>query len=76
MTVCIASGFESYYETTSVFFLLIVTSYAIADDTPSSYQQAPAWLTDTRKAIESKDFDTARRILNENSEQKKFCRLE
>ncbi len=52
------------------FFLLIVTSFAIADDTPSSYQQAPAWLTDTRKAIESKDFDTARRILNENSEQK------
>ena len=52
------------------FFVLIIPFFATADDTPNSFQQAPAWLKETRKAINSKDFETAGRLLNENSDQK------
>lgn len=50
----------------SIFFFPLVT---IAEDTPSNYQSTPAWLSQTRQAINSKEFDLAIKLLNENTEQ-------
>ena len=51
----------------SILFFPFLT---IADDTPSNYQATPNWLSQTRQAIKSKEFDLAINLLNENSEQK------
>jgi tetratricopeptide (TPR) repeat protein len=50
----------------SIFFSPLVT---IAEDTPSNFQATPAWLSQTRQAINSKEFDLAIKLLNENTEQ-------
>ena len=50
----------------SLFFFTFV---AIADDSPSNYKMTPAWLSQTRQAIKSKDFELAIKLLNENTEQ-------
>jgi tetratricopeptide (TPR) repeat protein len=50
----------------SIFFFPLVT---IAEDTPSNYQSTPAWLSQTRQAINSKEFDLAIKLLKENTEQ-------
>jgi tetratricopeptide (TPR) repeat protein len=50
----------------SIFFSPLVT---IAEDTPSNFQPTPAWLSQTRQAINSKEFDLAIKLLNENTEQ-------
>jgi tetratricopeptide (TPR) repeat protein len=50
----------------SIFFFPLVT---IAEDTPSNFQATPAWLSQTRQAINSKEFDLAIKLLNENTEQ-------
>jgi len=50
----------------SIFFSPMVT---IAEDTPSNFQATPAWLSQTRQAINSKEFDLAIKLLNENTEQ-------
>ena len=41
----------------------------IAEDTPSNFQATPAWLSQTRQAINSKEFDLAIKLLKENTEQ-------
>ena len=41
----------------------------IAEDTPSNFQATPAWLSQTRQAINSKEFNLAIKLLNENTEQ-------
>ena len=56
-------------------FLLITTAlffsfFALAEDTPSNYKQAPAWLTEARQAIKSKNYEAAIEILTRNAEQK------
>jgi tetratricopeptide (TPR) repeat protein len=50
----------------SIFFSPLVT---IAEDTPSNFQATPAWLSQTRQDINSKEFDLAIKLLNENTEQ-------
>ena len=50
----------------SIFFSPLVT---FAEDTPSNFQPTPAWLSQTRQAINSKEFDLAIKLLNENTEQ-------
>ena len=50
----------------SIFFSPLVT---IAEDTPSNFQATPAWLSQTRQAINSKEFDLAIKLLKENTEQ-------
>jgi len=50
----------------SILFFPFLT---VADDSPSNFQATPAWLSQTRQAIKSKQFDLAIKLLNENSEQ-------
>jgi Flp pilus assembly protein TadD len=50
----------------SLFLLPFVT---FADDSPSNVHPTPPWLSQTRQAIKSKDFDLAIKLLNENTEQ-------
>ena len=54
-----------------IFLILIMFfhNFSIAEDTPSTYQTPPAWLSQTRKAIKSKDFDFAEKLLIENIDQ-------
>ena len=49
--------------------LFFSTFIAIADDSPSNFKPAPVWLSQTRQAIKSKDFELAIKLLNENTEQ-------
>jgi Flp pilus assembly protein TadD len=50
--------------------ILLFSLLAIADDTPSNYQQTPTWLTEVRQAIKAKNYEVAIEILAKNSEQK------
>ena len=50
----------------SIFFSSFI---AIAEDSPSNFQSTPVWLSQTRQAIKSQEFDLAIKLLNENTEQ-------
>jgi hypothetical protein len=50
----------------SIFLLPLLT---IADDTPNNFQPTPVWLSQTRQAVKSKDFELAIKLLKENTEQ-------
>lgn len=50
----------------SIFLFPFVT---FAEDSPSNVQPTPLWLSQTRQAIKSKEFDLAIKLLNENTEQ-------
>lgn len=50
----------------SIFLFPLVT---IAEDTPNNFQPTPAWLSQTRQAVKSEDFELAIKVLNENTDQ-------
>jgi len=54
-----------------IFFILTMFFhiFSIAEDTPSTYQTSPTWLSQTRKAIKARDFDLAEKLLVENIDQ-------
>ena len=52
---------------------LFIPLFALADDTPSNYQQSPAWLTEARQAIKAENFEAAIELLNKYSEQKNLA---
>ena len=54
-----------------IFFILTMFFhiFSIAEDTPSTYQTPPTWLSQTRKAIKARDFDLAEKLLVENIDQ-------
>ena len=49
--------------------ILFFPLFTLAEDSPSNFQSTPVWLSQTRQAIKSKDFDLAIKLLNENTEQ-------
>jgi Flp pilus assembly protein TadD len=54
------------------FFLLSIFLYpllTIAEDTPNNFQPTPAWLSQTRQAVKSEDFELAIKVLNQNTDQ-------
>ena len=50
----------------SIFLCPLLT---IADDTPNNFQPTPAWLSQTRQAVKSEDFELAIKVLNQNTDQ-------
>ena len=50
----------------SIFLCPLLT---IAEDTPNNFQPTPAWLSQTRQAVKSEDFELAIKVLNENTDQ-------
>ena len=50
----------------SIFLCPLLT---IADDTPNNFQPTPSWLSQTRQAVKSEDFELAIKVLNENTDQ-------
>ena len=50
----------------SIFLFPLLT---IAEDTPNNFQPTPAWLSQTRQAVKSEDFELAIKVLNENTDQ-------
>ena len=53
-----------------VFAVSLFSISAIAEDTPSNYQQTPTWLNKARQSIKSKNYEAAIRLLTEHSEKK------
>lgn len=49
--------------------LVIFHFVSIAEDTPNNFQSTPLWLSQTRQAIKTKEFDLAIKLLNENADQ-------
>lgn len=50
----------------SIFLCPLLT---IAEDTPNNFQPTPAWLSQTRQAVKSEDFELAIKVLNQNTDQ-------
>lgn len=52
-----------------LLLLCVLPLVSLAEDTPSISQSTPVWLSQTRQAIKTKEFDLAIKLLNENSDQ-------